>query len=81
MTMLLASIGDEKLMPLSREGPAPVVTAKNANFGSDQSLAIDRVLRDYEAWMDPSVWKRVEEMNATLTDRKRKPREEIEYCT
>lgn len=60
--MLLASVGNAKLMPLSREGPALVVTAKNGYVRSNQSWVIDRILRDYEAWMDPQVRKRLEKM-------------------
>ncbi|KAF7512060.1 hypothetical protein GJ744_002773 [Endocarpon pusillum] len=60
--MLLASVGDAKLMPINREGPVLVVTAKNGYTRGNQSWVIDRILRDYEAWMDPAVRKKLNRM-------------------
>lgn len=62
VTTLLASVGDARLMPLSREGPAVVVTTKSGYVRNNQSWIIDRILRDYDAWMDKSVRSRLDQI-------------------
>ena len=55
-------MGDAKLMPLASECPRLVVTAKNGYICTNSSWVIRRLIGGYEAWMDPAVQGRLEQM-------------------
>ncbi|MCJ1244652.1 hypothetical protein MMC30_001851 [Trapelia coarctata] len=60
--MLLASVGDVRLMSSASESACLVITAKNGYLRSNTSWVIGRMLWDYESWMDPAVRMRLVKM-------------------
>jgi hypothetical protein len=49
-------------MPLAANGPCLVITAKNGYVRNNSSWVIERLLRDYDFWMDSTVRGKLEEM-------------------
>jgi hypothetical protein len=60
--MLLASVSDAKLMPVVPNDSYLVVNAQSSYVRSNAKWIIDRLVRDYESWMDAAVKKRLDEM-------------------
>ena len=62
MTMLLAAIGDAKIMPPA-DGPAcMVINTRSRYIRNNASWVIARILNDYESWMHRDVKVRLESM-------------------
>lgn len=60
--LLVASVGDVRLMPSVSGEPCLVVAAKNGYVRTNASWVIERILGDYESWMDPAVRSRLDQM-------------------
>ncbi|KAJ8115007.1 hypothetical protein ONZ43_g4770 [Nemania bipapillata] len=62
VTMLLASVGEAKLMPRAAGDQCLIVTAKSGYTRSNNSWIISRISRDYEGWMHPVTKQKLEAM-------------------
>ncbi|KAI1362063.1 hypothetical protein F5Y08DRAFT_330340 [Xylaria arbuscula] len=62
VTMLLASVGEAKLMPRAADGECLVVTAKSGYTRGSTSWVVSRIFHDYEAWMHPATRARLKVM-------------------
>ncbi|KAI0105694.1 hypothetical protein GGR51DRAFT_571632 [Nemania sp. FL0031] len=62
VTMLLASVGEAKLMPRAAGDQCLIVTAKSGYTRSNNSWIVSRIFRDYEAWMHPIAKQKLEAM-------------------
>ncbi|KAH6663307.1 hypothetical protein F5X68DRAFT_144521 [Plectosphaerella plurivora] len=76
--MLLASIGDAKLMPVVPSDSCLVVNVKSGYVRSNVSCVIDRLVRDYDSWMDEAIKERLNQM---LDDRMRYMQQKVRKGT
>lgn len=62
ITLLLASVGDARLMPASPDGSCLAVHGKSGYVRNNSSWVIGRIMRDYDLWMHPAVNARLNHM-------------------
>ncbi|KAL8854118.1 MAG: hypothetical protein Q9221_001040 [Calogaya cf. arnoldii] len=66
--LLLAAVGDTKLMPPWSEIPCMVVNVKNGYARKNTSWILGRIMHDYAAWKNPAVGAK---LNSMLAERHR----------